>query len=162
MQWLHSFCMHVTSVHAGSTTIFSFTTRPHNLSISQYRKVEFWCSTCSTLIPTFLWNFTRKDSTEAEIIADRNGSHSADYSIVPGQRSQALIITDVQWRHEGVYTCIVSSNSHQIKAEANLYVLSKWYYKSYNINFMDAWVLLLQIMCLVPISITYSEVWNAS
>ena len=72
-----------------------------------------------------MWNFTRKGSTEAEIIADRNGSHSADYSIIPGQRSQTLIITNVQWGHEGVYACIVSSNSHQIKAEANLNVLSK-------------------------------------
>ena len=86
--------------------------------------MEFQCSIRSTLIPTFKWNFTRKGSTEAETIAV-SGTPLADYSLMRGYRSQVLIIINVQWRHDGVYKCIVSSDNHQVQAEAHLNVLSK-------------------------------------
>ena len=112
------------TLDAGSTT-FYFTTRPHNVTTNQSSRVEFQCSIRSTLIPTFKWNFTRNGSREAETIA-ASGAPSAGYSIIRGHRSQVLIIPRVQWRHEGVYTCIVSSTGNsQIQAEANLSVLSK-------------------------------------
>ena len=105
-------------------TVFYFTTRPHNITTNQSRSVEFQCSICSTLIPNFKWNFTRNGSREAEIVA-ASGTLSAGYFIIRRHRSQVLIIPRVQWRHEGVYTCIVSSGNDQIQAEANLNVLSK-------------------------------------
>jgi hypothetical protein len=114
-----------TTLDAGPA-IFFFINRPHSVTINQSRRIEFQCSIRSTLTPTFKWNFTRKGSTEAETIA-ASGVLSAGYSIVPGHRSQVLIIPSVQWRHEGVYTCIVSSENSQIQAEANLNVLSKQY-----------------------------------
>ena len=67
-----------------------------------------------------MWNFTRKGASEAETIANKRGVLSADYSIMAGQRSQVLVITNVQWRHEGEYKCIVTSENSQIQAEANL------------------------------------------
>ena len=102
--------------------MLNFTTRPHNLSVDQSNRVEFQCSVQSTLIPTFAWNFIRKGFTEAEAIANGSGPLSTDYFIISRQRSQVLIITNVQWRHEGVYECIVSSDSHQIQAGASLNV----------------------------------------
>ena len=112
-------------------TVFYFITRPHNITTNQSSRVEFQCSIRSTLIPTLKWNFTRKGSREAETIA-ANGALSAGYSIIRRHRSQVLTIPSVQRRHEGVYTCIVSSGNSQIQAEANLNVLSKklhveWY-----------------------------------
>ena len=118
----------ITIIHENvGPTIFNFSTRPHNLTTSQSRRVEFQCSVRSTLIPTFMWNFTRKGALKAETIANRSGPLSADYSISTpaGQRSQVLIITSVQWRHVGVYTCIVSSENSQIQAEANLNIPSE-------------------------------------
>ena len=108
-------------------TIFYFITRPQNITTNQSSRVEFQCSIRSTLIPTFKWNFTRRGSREAETIAAISGAVSAGYSIIRGHRSQVLIIPSVQWRHEGVYTCIVSSGNSQIQAEANLNILSKQY-----------------------------------
>ena len=105
--------------------VLNFITRPNNLSIDQSSRAELQCSVRSTLIPTFAWSFTRKGFTEAETVANGSSPLSTDYFIIAGQRSQVLIITDVQWRHEGVYTCIVSSDSHQIQAEASLNVSSK-------------------------------------
>ena len=110
-------------MHAGPT-VFSFTTRPHNITTSQTSRVEFQCSIHSILVPTFQWNFTRNGSIEAEMIA-MGGTVLAGYSIIRGHRSQVLIIPSVQWRHEGVYTCIASSENSQIQAEAHLNVLSK-------------------------------------
>ena len=111
------------SMHVGPT-VFYFTTRPHNITTSQTSRVEFQCSIHSILVPTFQWNLTRKGSTEAEMIA-MGGAVSAGYSIIRGHRSQVLIISSVQWRHEGVYTCTASYENSQIQAEAYLNVLSE-------------------------------------
>ena len=105
--------------------VFNFITTPRNHTTSQSRRVEFQCSVRSTLIPTFVWNFTRKGTSEAETIVNKRGALSVDYSIIAGQRSQVLVITNVQWRYEGEYKCIVSSENSQIQAEANLNVHSK-------------------------------------
>ena len=105
--------------------MFSFLIRPHNLTTNQFRSVEFQCSVHSTLIPNFMWNFTRKGTSEAKTIANRSRMLSTDYSIIAEQRGQVLIINRVQRKHEGVYKCIVSSNNHQIIAEGNLKVSSK-------------------------------------
>ena len=104
--------------------MFHFTTIPCNVTANQFSRVKFQCSIRSTLMSTFQWNFTRKGSTEAEMIA-LSETVSAGYSIARGHRSQVLIIPNVQWRHEGVYTCIVSSENSQIQAEAYLNVLCK-------------------------------------
>ena len=106
-------------------TVFDFIMRPNNLTTSQSSRVKFQCTVRSTLIPNFAWNFTRKGSTEGETIANRSGVLSADYYINAGRRRQVLIITNVHWRHEGVYTCIVSSRKSQIQAEASLNVPSE-------------------------------------
>ena len=103
-----------------------FTTMPHNVTTNQFSRVEFECSIRSTLVPSFQWTFTRKGSTEAETLTIAiGGTISAGYSIIHGHRSQVLIILSVQWRDEGVYTCIVSSENSQIQAEGHLNVLSK-------------------------------------
>ena len=133
-------------------TVFYFITRPHNITTNQSSRVELQCSICSILIPTFKWNFTRKGSREEETIAI-SGAVSAGYSIIRGHRSQVLIIPRVQWRHEGVYTCIVSSGNHQIQAEANLNVLSKQYngpqssYHAYHLHI----IILYHFMYTVPL-----------
>jgi hypothetical protein len=126
------------AVDAGPA-VFYFITRPHNITTTQSSRIEFQCSirSLTILTPTFKWNFTRKGSREAETIAV-SGTLLAGYSIIRGYRSQILIIPSIQWRHEGVYTCIVSSENSQIQAEANLNVLSKQYMNSaqlININF---------------------------
>ena len=114
--------MHSNICFAGPI-IFNFIKTPRNHTTSQSSRVEFQCSVRSTLIPTFVWNFTRKGASEAETIIV--GVLSANYSIIAGQRSQVLVITSVQWRHEGEYKCIVSSENSQIQAEATLNVHSK-------------------------------------
>ena len=117
---------HCTFVYAGPTILY-FIARPHDLNTSQSRRVEFQCSVHSTLIPSFMWIFTRREASNAEIIANRSSPLAADFSIIANHRSETLIISDVQWKHEGVYTCIVSSDSHQIIAEAYLNVSCKCY-----------------------------------
>ena len=116
----------IESVMDTGPAAFYFNTRPRNITTSPSNRVEFQCSIHSTFTPNFKWNFTRKVSREADITAE-SGTLSVIYSIAHGRRSQVLIIPSVQWRHDGVYTCIASSENSQIKAEANLDVLSKHY-----------------------------------
>ena len=78
------------------------------------------------LKPNFAWNYSRKGASKAETIANKSGPLSVDYTIIPGQSRQTLLITNVQWRHQGVYTCIVSSENRQIQAEATLHVPSEY------------------------------------
>ena len=120
----------IESVMDAGPTAFYFNTIPRNITTNQSRRVEFQCSIHSTFTPNFKWNFTRKGSRESETIAAVGRAPSAGYSIAHGHRSQVLIIPSVQWRHNGVYICIVSSDSSQIQAEANLNVLSKHYERS--------------------------------
>ena len=112
------------NLHAGSA-MFDFIIRPHNLIITQSRRAEFQCSVHSTQKPNFMWNFTRIGSSEAEIIVNSSGPLSAEYFIVAGQRSQALVVSKVQWKHVGVYKCIVSLDNHHLAAEGSLNVSSK-------------------------------------
>lgn len=120
---------------AGRTTVLNFISRPRSLTTNQSSRVVFECSVCSISIPTFKWNFTRKGSTEAQRI-ERIDSLSADYSITrTGQRSQVLIITNVQWRNEGVYSCTVSSENSQVQAQASLNIPSESLNAVHNIEF---------------------------
>lgn len=98
---------------------------PHNLTINQSGRAELHCSVRSTFIPNFTWSFLRKGSLMAETISNVSGPLSTDISITAGQRGQVLTISSVQWRHQGIYTCIVSSENCQIQAEASLNVFSK-------------------------------------
>jgi hypothetical protein len=123
---LYSYALTIETALDAGPTVFYFITRPHNVTTKQSSRIEFQCSIHSTLIPTFKWNFTGKGSREAETLSV-SGARSAGYSLVRGHRSQTLVIPSAQWRHEGVYTCIVSSENSQIQAEANLNVLSKQY-----------------------------------
>lgn len=107
------------------TTLSFVDAGPHNLSINQSGRAEFHCSVRSAFIPNFMWSFLRKGSLQAETISNKSGPLSTDISITAGQRGQVLTITSVQWRHEGIYTCIVSSENSQIQAEASLNVFSK-------------------------------------
>ena len=72
-----------------------------------------------------MWKFSRKGSLISETISNKSGPLSADFSIRAGQRGQVLIIASVQLRHEGIYTCIVSSENSQIQAETSLNVFGK-------------------------------------
>ena len=110
---------------AGPTTVI-FTIKPQNLTVYQSGRAAFHCSVHSVLKPNFAWNYLRKGASKAETIASKRGPLSVDYTIIPGQSSQTLLITNVQWRHEGVYKCIVSSGNRHIQAEANLHVPSEY------------------------------------
>ena len=110
---------------AGSITL-NFVIRPNSITSSLSRRAEFLCSVRSTIIPSFTWQFTQKGASNAVTLANGTDSSSADYSIISGHKGQILAISNVQWRHGGVYTCIVSSVSSQIQAEANLNVLSEY------------------------------------
>ena len=106
----------------GHTTGLIFVTKPRNLTTNHSSRVVFECSVCSKYTPTFAWKFTRRGSMEAQTI----DSLLIDYSITPtGPRTQVLIITSAEWRHEGVYTCAVSSENHQIQVQASLNIPSK-------------------------------------
>ena len=103
----------IESAMVAGPAAFYFNTRPRNITTNPSNRVEFQCSIHSIFTQNFKWNFTslRKGSREAETIAAIGRAPSAGYSIAHGHRSQVLIISSVQWRHNGVYTCIVSSES---------------------------------------------------
>ena len=109
-------------------TTFVFTIKPQNLTVHQSKRAAFHCSVRSVFKPIFTWNYYKKGASNAEsmTIANRTGPLLADYTIIPGQSSQTLLITNVQWRHEGVYTCMVSSQNKQIQSKANLHVPSEY------------------------------------
>lgn len=78
---------------------------------------------CSTLTPIFSWEFTRK-GFEQSIVSAHNPLTS-DYLIKLGERSQVLIIRQAEWKYEGVYKCVVSTDNSTLQAEANLNVLGR-------------------------------------
>ena len=73
----------------------------------------------------FTWNFTQKEAQEMEIVANRSQLLSSHYAVRIGQKSQALIIDDAQWRHVGVYKCIADIDGMIIQAQTSLDVLSE-------------------------------------
>ena len=60
-----------------------------------------------------------------EIVANQSQPLSSQYTIKGGQKSQALIIEDAQWRHVGVYKCIADIDGMIIQAQTSLNVLSE-------------------------------------
>ena len=82
------------------------------------------CFVRSTLKPNFMWTFTRKGQSRS--IVDGHNPLTPDYFIKLGDRSQVLIIKKAEWKHEGVYQCIASTNSNSVQAEAKLNVLGKF------------------------------------
>ena len=114
-------------LHSGTRRVFNLTISPHNLSARQSSRVEFECSVCSEHLPMFTWNFTRRGASDLQpqTIARGNIVSSTNFFVNSEPRRQVLVITNVQLRHEGVYTCIASSNISQIQAEAILNVLSE-------------------------------------
>ena len=111
------YCMNVAP---GSVTVI-----PHNHWVNQSGRAELTCSVCPTLMPLFMWNFTRRGEHDMEIVANR--SQSQYYGVTVGQRSQTLIIGNAQWKHTGVYKCIASIGDTLIEAETSLNVLSESY-----------------------------------
>ena len=109
-------------------TPLSFIDKPANKTVREYEGVELHCMVCSTATPAFSWKFTRKGSEHS--IVDEHNPLTPDYLIKLGERSQLLIIREAEWKYEGVYKCIVSTDSNTVQAEANLSVLGK--YESHN------------------------------
>ena len=97
----------------------------HNHRITQSGRAELNCSVCPTLMPMFTWSFTHKEAQEMEIVANQSQPLSSQYTIRSGQKSQALIIEDAQWRHVGVYKCIADIDGMIIQAHTSLDVLSE-------------------------------------
>ena len=73
----------------------------------------------------FTWNFVQKEGQETETLANRSQLLSSQYTIRSGEKSQALIIEDAQWRHVGVYKCITHIDGMIIQAQTSLDVLSE-------------------------------------
>ena len=73
----------------------------------------------------FTWNFTQKEAQETETVANQSQLLSSQYTVRSGQKSQALIIDDAQWRHVGVYKCIVDIDGMILEAQTSLDVLSE-------------------------------------
>ena len=67
-----------------------------------------------------------------EIIANQSQSLSPQYTVTIGEKSQTLIIDNIQWRHVGVYKCIASIDGTVIEAETSLDVLSELYTIQYD------------------------------
>ena len=103
----------------------SVTVTPHNHQITQSGRAELNCSVCPILTPMFTWNFTQKEAQEMETVANRSQLLSSQYAVRIGQKSQALIIDDAQWRHVGVYKCIADIDGMIIQAQTSLDVLSE-------------------------------------
>lgn len=82
------------------------------------------CFVCSSLTPNFMWTFTRKGQSQS--IVNGHNPLTPDYFVKLGERSQVLIIKKAEWKHEGVYKCIASTNSNFVQAEAKLNVLGKF------------------------------------
>ena len=72
----------------------------------------------------FTWNFVHKEGQNF-IVANRSQPLSSQYTIRSGQKSQALIIKDAEWRHVGVYKCIADINGMIIQAQTSLDVLGE-------------------------------------
>ena len=115
------FTMNITFVVAH--TPLSFSVQPLNQTVIEYDAVELHCMVCSTLTPTFSWTFTRK-GLEQSIVSAHNPLTS-DYLIKLGERSQVLIIREAEWKYEGVYKCVASTDSSTVQTEANLNVLGR-------------------------------------
>ena len=60
-----------------------------------------------------------------ETVANQSQLLSSQYTIRSGQKSQALIIKDAQWRYVGVYMCIADLDGMIIQAQTSLDVLSE-------------------------------------
>ena len=106
----------------------SVTVTPLDPWANKSETAELECSVCPTLMPLYMWNFTRRDEHNAERIANQSQSLSPKYTITFGQKSQTLIIVNSQWSDVGVYKCIATINNTEIEAEVNLNVLSELYY----------------------------------
>ena len=110
--------------NVGPTEIH-FLVHPKNQSIVQYEKLELQCSINSLTIfnATFSWNFTKRGSSSHMQIVKENISLSSDYSFRVTSNSASLIAESAQWKHAGVYTCIVTGGSDIIQTESSLDVL---------------------------------------
>jgi hypothetical protein len=78
-------------------------------------------------MPMFTWNFTQQGAQEMEIVGNRIQLLPSQYTIRNGQKSQALIINDAQWKYVGVYKCIAAIDGTIIEAQTSLDVLSELY-----------------------------------
>lgn len=76
-------------------------------------------------MPLFMWNFTRRAEHNTETITNQSQPISPQYTVTVGQKSQTLIIQNVQWSDVGAYKCIASINGTLIESETNLNVLSE-------------------------------------
>ena len=94
----------------------------------------------------FTWNFVQKEGQETETLANRSQLLSSQYTIRSGQKSQALIIDDAQWRHVGVYKCIADIDGKVIQAQISLDVLSELWCQSPRNSFKQTSC----IFCTVP------------
>ena len=99
--------------------------RPQNQSINQFERVEIQCSVNSTLVPTFIWNYTKIGSFTPVRIVEENVLLSSDYSFRATTRSTILAIKNAQWIHDGLYTCTVTNGCDTIQAAGSLDVLSE-------------------------------------
>ena len=112
-------------------TPLSFLVQPLNQTVIEYDGVELRCMVCSSLTPTFSWAFTRKGSEQS--IVSAHNPLTSDYLIKLGERSQVLIIREAEWKYEGVYKCVASTDNSTVHTEASLNVLGR---KPNNINSM--------------------------
>jgi hypothetical protein len=78
-------------------------------------------------MPVFTWNFTQQGAQEMEIVANRSQLLLSQFAVRNEQKSQALIISDAQWRDVGVYKCIAAIDGMMIEAQTSLDVLSEFY-----------------------------------
>ena len=76
-------------------------------------------------MPMFIWNFTQKEAQEIKTVSNQSQLLSSEYAVRSGQKSQALIIDDAQWRHVRVYKCIADIDGMVIQAQTSLDVLSE-------------------------------------
>ena len=104
--------------------VLVFITTPRNQTAIDGNSVQFQCSACSTLQPKIKWTFTRKGSEQSEEV-DENSTFAGAVSLVPGENSLSLAINSVDSTYEGVYKCMISTESNMIQAAASLNVLSK-------------------------------------
>ena len=124
-------CTNLLICHTESdeTLTEAVTITPHDLMITKASRVEVNCSVhvCPTLTPLFMWTFTQREEQNMEVlIINGTQSLSSEYAFEStGLRSHALIINNVQWKHTGVYKCIVSIGRKKIEAQTSLDVLSK-------------------------------------
>ena len=99
-------------------------TQPQDQVAVEGATAQFQCSTNSTQLVTFVWEFTSDstDSSNSRVIT----TSSSKYSVFHYQRSTRLQVNNLELSDAGRYSCRAFANGENIQAAAVLEILCKY------------------------------------